>query len=92
MKLVQIHITDEFFVIYGLSVSFHFLRKSLLSVHVPGSIHLAVSEFKGHVFVHLVFQQLLDQFRSGIFFLAVFVDFLGQQHLALDVDQCRRHY
>ena len=92
MKLVQIHIADEFFVIYGLSVSFHFLRKSLLSVHVPGSIHLAVSEFKGHVFVHLVFQQLLNQFCSGILFLAVLVHFLGQQHLALDVDQRRRHH
>ena len=91
MEPVQGHVPDQLPVIHRLPVRGNFFRKILPPVQVPGRIHLPVPQFQRHELVHLIFQQLLHQFLSGVFLLPLLVYFLGQQHSAFDVDKRGRH-
>ena len=77
--------------IYRFLVFLYFIRngRSLVEQFFP--VHLTVTQFIRHVFVHLVLQKLLYQFLTRIFFLSLFIDFLWKKHLAFDVQKCRRH-
>ena len=77
--------------IYRFFVFLYFIRNSRSLIEQLFSVHLAVTQFIRHVFVHLVLQKLLYQFLTRIFYLALFIDFLWKKHLAFDVQKCRRH-
>jgi hypothetical protein len=78
---------------------FLFLDVLDLRLHGPrkpvGADLLEPLKPRGHVAVLPVLEQLLDQFEARVFllhFLVFAIEFGGQQHLGLDLDQRGRHH
>ena len=69
----------------------HLLRNGGRLIENLQGIHLHVPKLIGHIFISLIFQQLLNELRPGVLFLALFIHFPGKKHPAFDIQQRGRH-
>ena len=91
MKLCQRDLRKKLGSVNRRPVFQHFFWDRRFLIHRPACLIHAVAKLVRHVFVHLVFQKLLHQFRSRIFLLSFLIHCFRKKHAAFDIQKGRCH-